>query len=103
MKVWAFNKVDHDEYRENIYSSFKSGVSRFGWSQRDEHNLKGNQWSDWHSKQLFLLNIKKGDWIVHINTPSQGKCIAGEVLTEYDFDNGFDCWEGGQDFRHFFK
>ena len=101
MTVWAFNKTD-DPCREKIYQSFKSGTSRFGWSQNDEHNLKGNQWTDWHSKQLFLLQIKKGDWIIHINTPSYGKCIAGKVKTEYNFDEGLDCW-GTKDFRHSFE
>ena len=102
MTVWAFNKVDDNDCRNKIYQSFKNGISRFGWSQNDEHNLKGNQWTDWHSKQLFLLQIKKGDWIVHINTPSYGKCIAGKVKSEYNFDKGLDCW-GIKDFRHSFE
>ena len=101
MTVWAFNKV-YDPCREKIYQSFKNGISRFGWSQKDEHNLRNKEWSDWHSKQLFLLQVKKGDWIVHINTPSKDKCIAGRVKTEYNFDEGLDCW-GGKDFRHSFE
>jgi len=102
MTVWAFNSPDDEECREKIYQSFKEGISRFGWSQEDRHNLKGNQWSEWHSRQLFLLQIKKGDWIVHINTSSKGKCIAGRVKTEYNFDSGLDCW-GKKDFRHYFE
>ena len=102
MTVWAFNQVDNDDCKNKIYQSFKNGISRFGWSQKDEHNLKGEKWTDWHSKQLFLLQIRKGDWIVHINTPSYGKCIAGKVKSEYNFDEGLDCW-GIKDFRHFFE
>lgn len=102
MTIWAFNKVDDKDCRDKIYQSFKDGISRFGWSQEDRHNLQGNEWTDWHSKQLFLLQIKKGDWIVHINTPSYGKCIAGKVKTEYNYDNGLDCW-GIKDFRHSFE
>ena len=102
MTVWAFNKVD-DDARELVYQSIKNGVSRFGWSQRDEHNLKlKDNWSSWHSKQLFLLQIKKGDWIVHINTPVWGKCIAAKVKKEYDFDEGLKC-SFSYDFRHCFS
>ncbi len=102
MTIWAFNKVGNAECKEKIYQSFKNGISRFGWSQEDKHNLKGNEWTDWHSKQLFLLQIKNGDWIVHINTPSYGKCIAGKVKSEYNYDKGLDCW-GAKDFRHSFE
>ena len=103
MTVWAFNKVDDTKARESVYQSIKNGKSRFGWSQKDEHNLKlKDNWSDWHSRQLFLLQIRKGDWIVHINTPCWGKCVAVQVVSEYDFDNGLECG-GGVDFRHCFE
>ena len=46
----------------------------------------------------FLLDIKEGDWIVHINMPEWGKCVAARVVREYDFDEGID-----GDFRHFFE
>lgn len=103
MMIWAFNKVDNAKERELVYQSIKSGKSRFGWSQKDEHNLKlKDNWTDWHSKQLFLLQVKQGDWIVHINMPQWGRCIAVQVLSEYDFDDGLQCgW--GVDFRHFFN
>src|SRR5690554_554283 len=103
MTIWAFNKVDDTDERQLIYQSIKSGKSRFGWSQKDEHNLKlKDNWADWHSKQLFLLQVKKGDWIVHINTPAWGQCIAAQVLSGYDFDEGLKCsW--GTDFRHCFE
>ena len=103
MTIWAFNKIDGEKERNLLYQSIKSGISRFGWSQEDKHNLKlKNNWTDWHSKQLFLLEVKPGDWIVHINTPKWGKCIAAQVLSEYGFDEGLQCsW--GPDFRHCFK
>jgi hypothetical protein len=102
MTIWAFNKVDEEAERELVYESIKAGKSRFGWSQLAEHNLKlKDNWTDWHSKQLFLLEIKPGDWIVHINTPQWGKCVAVQVLSEYNFDKGLKCsW--GPDFRHYF-
>lgn len=102
MMVWAFNGAEGAETRLEVYQSVKSGKSRFGWSQSDDRNLKiENNWTDDHSAQLFLLQVKKGDWIVHINTPEQGKCTAAQVLSEYDFDEGLlRSW--GRDFRHFF-
>lgn len=102
MMIWAFNKVDDAEAHEMVYQSVKSGKSRFGWSQKDEHNLKlKDNWTDWHSKQLFLLQIEPGDWIIHINTPQWGRCIAVQVLSNYYFDEGLQCsW--GIDFRHCF-
>jgi len=103
MTIWAFNKVDDADERQLIYQSIKSGKSRFGWSQKDEHNLKlKDNWTDWHSKQLFLLQVQPGDWIVHINTPTYGRCIAAQVLTEYDFDDGLQC-SLKVDFRHHFN
>lgn len=100
MTIWAFNKVDDDQARKLIYESIKSGKSRFGWSGDDRNNLKlKDNWTEDHSKQLFLLQIKKGDWIVHINTPEWGRCVAAQVLSEYDFDDGIQCY-WGRDFRH---
>ena len=103
MTVWAFNRAVDEKARESLYQSIKSGKSRFGWSQEAEHNLKiEDNWTEWHPRQLFLLQIRKDDWIVHINTPEWGKCVAVKVLSEYDFDEGLHvAW--GRDFRHCFK
>ncbi len=105
MTVWAFSKSDNEEERRLIYQSVKSGKSRFGWSQLDGHNLKlKDNWSDGHPRQLFLLQVRPGDWIVHVNTPDWGKCIAAQVLSDYDFDEGLKCdRESGSDFRHYFE
>lgn len=103
MKVWAFNKADEEQARELIYLSIKNGKSRFGWSQDDKHNLKTkDNWTENHSRQLFLLEIMPGDWIVHINTPKWGRCIAAKVNSEYSFDDGLKC-DWGIDFRHYFE
>ena len=103
MTVWAFNKVDDERARDALYQSIKDGKSRFGWSTKAEHNLKlEDNWTEWHSRQLFLLQIRKGDWIVHINTPRWGHCVAVQVLSEYDFDDGLD-FAGGMDLRHCFE
>lgn len=102
MTIWAFNKVSDETERDLVYQSIKAGKSRFGWSQKDEHNLKlKDNWTDWHSKQLFLLQVKPDDWIVHINTPIWGRCITARVLSDYKYDEGLPCsW--GRDFRHYF-
>ena len=98
--VWAFNWVDNDEAREMLYNSINEGKSRFGFSEKEDDNLKAK--GGWSKEHSFLLEIKKGDWIVHINTPEWGKCIAGKVTSEYDFDGGLPCsW--GSDFRHNFS
>ena len=100
--VWAFNKVTDDFERGLVYESLKSGKSRFGWLQNDEHNLAlKDNWTEWHSKQLFLLQVCPGDWIVHINTPNWGRCIAAQVTSGYNFDGGLECKQR-IDFRHCF-
>lgn len=99
MAVWAFSKVDESTNRSLVFESIRNGKSRFGWSQRDEHNLLLEQWSDWHSKQQFLLEIQPNDWIVHINTPEWGQCTAVKVVGSYEFDEGVKSTHG-TDFRH---
>lgn len=102
--VWAFNAPNDPGNTKRLYEEIKKGKSRFGWSQRDGHNLKlENNWTEWHSRQLFLLEIKKNDWIVHVNVPEWGKCIAARVIKEYDFDDGLEVYDPGKDFRHFFE
>lgn len=105
MMIWAFNWTADEDAQLQIYKSLLNGKSRFGWSQRDEHNLKlEDNWTDEHSKQLFLLQVKPNDWIVHVNTPEWGRCVAARVLSEYDFDDGLPSTSGrGINFRHCFS
>lgn len=109
VRVWAFNKPDTEENVRLLYESVKNGKSRFGWSSEERHNLKidrennwENNWTKEHGRALFLLKIKPGNWIVHINMPSYGRCAAARVVSEYDFDEGINTSDG-QDFRHFFR
>ena len=102
MTIWAFNQ---SPISGEIAESVRNGVSRFGFSGTDENNLllKDN-WTKHHSKQRFLLKIKEGDWIVHINTPYYGRCITGKVKSTYGFDEGLKVdWWNGVDFRHCFE
>lgn len=109
VRVWAFNKPDTEENVRLLHESVKNGKSRFGWSREERHNLKidrgnnwKNNWTEEHSKQLFLLRIKPDDWIVHIHMPSYGWCVAAKVVRGYDFDEGINTSDG-QDFRHVFQ
>lgn len=52
-------------------------------------------------KHTFLLLVRPGDWIVHINCPQWGRCAAARVISEYDFDEGLD-YGGGNGYRHCF-
>lgn len=100
MNVWAFNAAEDQSTRDLLMASLRKGKSRFGWSQDDKHDLRiPDNWTDWHSRQRFLLEIEPGDWIVHINTPTWGRCIAAQTTGNYDFDEGLEC-DWGIDFRH---
>ena len=109
-QVWAFQAPggkDNDA-KDLLYESLKSGKSRFGWSMKDEHDLNREEWSEFHSRQMFLREVKKGDWIVHINLPRWGQCVAAQVVKPYAFDEGLNCsWreeeDHRKDFRHCFE
>lgn len=109
MAIWAFN-LPGNQYVDFITKSLKQGISRFGWGYIDSADIRTLSQKPWGemskdelliwSKCSFLKNIKKGDWIVHINIPYWGAVTAGQVVEEYNFEN-----EDNEisDFRHFFK
>ncbi len=111
--IWAFNKPN-DEAIQFIYQSLKEGISRFGWSQCDLQILKDKpdsicnkfELESW-KKTRFLLEIKEGDWIIHINVPSYGMCVAAKVIEKYNYDpndNQINTdYNPNGDFRNFFK
>lgn len=94
-QVFAFAKIDDQDARLKVYEEIKKGKSRFGmWEQSD--SLR----EQWFGKNAFLLRIKEGDWIVHVNMPSYGKCVAVKTVGEYGFDDGVKCsW--GNDFNNY--
>jgi restriction endonuclease Mrr len=96
-QVYAFAKIDDQDARLKVYEEIKNGKSRFGmWDQ--VASLK--EPSYWYGKNAILLRIKEGDWIVHVNLPSYGKCVAVKTTGEYGFDEGLLChW--GKDFNNF--
>src|ERR1035441_3709187 len=91
-----------------LADSIKSGLSRFGWGYDDGVDLtllKDKPWQemtrkeerDCWAKANFLLGVEKNDWVVHINLPCWGSCIAGQVTDTYSFEQA-----GNQfgDYRH---
>jgi hypothetical protein len=94
-QVFAFAKIDDQDARLKVYEEIKNGKSRFGmWEQ------SGSLQENWFGKNAFLLRVKEGDWIVHVNMPSYGECVAVKAVGEYGFDEGVKCnW--GSDFNNF--
>jgi hypothetical protein len=69
------------------------------WEELDESETEC--WKRGH----FLLDVEKGDWVVHVNVPEWGMCTAGKVIEKYKFDSknnkiGVDDYSDGGDFRH---
>jgi hypothetical protein len=94
-QVFAFAKVPDDDARQKVYEAIKSGKSRFGiWDQ--EVSLR----EEYHGMNGFLLRVEPGDWIVHVNSPVYGHCVAVQAVGTYDFDEGIEC-EYGRDFNNF--
>jgi hypothetical protein len=119
MNIYALKGPSSDDYdteaelqevQRFLADSIKSGVSRFGWSYVDTADLRKLQDKGWQemgkeeqncwAKAAFLLDVEKGDWVVHINLPCWGECLAGKVTETYSFEengNDFD------DYRHLLK
>jgi hypothetical protein len=57
-----------------------------------------------YSNASFLLQIREGDWIVHVNVPEWGLCTAANVTGRYSFDPAQNSigpdYSNGGDFRH---
>ena len=104
MAIWAFLPPRDEADRRLLANSLKEGKSRFGWSTEQANDLRQreNHWTDANRKQMFLLRIGEGDWIVHVNLPVHNQCIAAKVTSAYGFDGGIESSQGA-DFRHFFK
>lgn len=99
-------KVRNDDGK--VYESLCQGVGRFGWSYVESANIhalrariEAKGWSDLsnHERkcyQAFLLDLRPGDWVVYINTPTWGHCTAAQVTRPYYWE-----WED-HDFNHRF-
>lgn len=105
-----YTQEELQETQQFLMNSIKNGISRFGWSYIDTADLtklqnkpwqemKENEQNCW-SKANFLLRVEKGDWVVHINLPYWGACIAGQVSEAYSFEQAGNDHE---DYRHLLK
>ena len=97
--IYAFAQVDNPD-KKAVYDEIGEGKSRFGWGQEDKHNLTKHGDDRDNSRQKFLLRIKAGDWIVHVNSPEWGKCVAVKTTGGYGFDTGITL-DGRTDYRHY--
>lgn len=96
-QVFAFAKIDEDAARQAVYNEIKNGKSRFGmWDQQS--SLR----DEYYGANAFLLRIQEGDWIVHVNSPEYGMCVAVQTTGEYQFDDGIPVeWGDGRDFNNY--
>ena len=118
MKIYALKGPSLADYKQDelekvqqfLSESIKNGVSRFGWSCTDDADLtklKDKQWDKMNDKEKdcwakanFLLRVEEDDWVVHINLPKWGSCLAGQVIEKYSFEHNGN--EFG-DYRHLLK
>ena len=93
MTIWAFNKPrDSTPLIKYVTESLANGESRFGWGFADLRSLQEKKWAEmnemektsWHHSH-FLLGVKPGDWVVHVNIPDNGICTAAQVSGDYRF------------------
>ncbi len=108
--VWALRIATDRDRLCGIKKSALAGWARFGWSYETAHNLKklaeDTEHPDYdriYKKNKFLLSIRPDDWVVLINTPSYGMCMAAPVTRIRPDDDAvyeFGCGnELGGDFR----
>ena len=101
-----------EELVEFAYASLvNDGISRFFWSYDESFDLNvltKKSWSELskeesnaRAKAEFLLQIKPGDYVVHVNVPQWGEVTAGEVVEGYFFQK--DLPAGQTDGRHCLK
>jgi hypothetical protein len=94
-QIFAFAKIDDEAARQTVYAEIKNGKSRFGvWDQ------KCSLRDEYYGANAFLLRIQKDDWIVHVNNPEYGRCVAVQVTGEYRFDDGIPV-KWGRDFNNY--
>ncbi len=118
MKIYALKGPSSSDYGKEVLAerqqfltdSIKSGISRFGWSGIDTADLttlKNKSWQEmskdeqtcW-AKTNFLLGVKRDDWVVHINLPGWGACLAAKVSDTYSFETTGNKFN---EFRHLLK
>jgi hypothetical protein len=87
---WSYMKNDRgDQLGSADLKQLKKTIETSGW-----HNLNQN---DQERYQSFLLDFKKGDWVIYVNVPEFGQCTIAQVIGPY-------YWKVlGDDFNHCFS
>lgn len=116
MAIYALKAAQEKDWQNAIVRSLKeNGQARFGWSYDENSDLYKLQGKinnhGWDSLtedekncwQPFLFRIQPGDWIVYINTPCYGQCLAAKVSRKYYWEYHKDIErEWGYDANHCF-
>ena len=114
MAIYAFRAPSNNDYIESELREIKKFLTdsvcknsrmKIGYSlSYNLRDLEGKKWDDMNSDEALcykqchsLLDVRKGDWIVQINLPDYGKCIAAQADGEYAFGRACDIYG---DFEH---
>ena len=111
MAVYVFGGPGEDLAKFAYESLVKDNISRFFWSYQENFDLNiltSKKWSELDSEEInarskaeFLLQVKPGDYVVHVNVPEWGKVTAAQVIEGYSFQK--DLPAGQNDGRHCLK
>jgi hypothetical protein len=101
---------ENDYWKPRLFESLRNGKARFGWSYAKDgdlllikQKLSSGGWQHLSEdekgcwKAGFLLEVKKGDYLIYINMPVYGKCTIVQVDGPYEWDS----WD--RDFNHCLK
>ena len=108
-RIQVLKVTGHEEF---VGRSLREGVARMSWGYliedgsaprdgdmgRIRRQIEADGWNslaqgDKDRHLGFLLELGAGDWIVYVNMPSYGRCIAARVTGDYYWDaaNHSDC------------
>jgi hypothetical protein len=121
--IKTFGTENDELVQPRIFEDLKNGKARFGWSFQNSADLreiykiledKNWEYGKIDEKRMrfwsmggFLLDIRRGDYLVYINLPEKGQCAVVQATEEYSFDEGIYCddfrsyAENSRDFRHY--
>lgn len=85
-QVFAFAPIDSKSAMCGVLGEIHFGKSLCAMSDQTK-SLR----EEWHDENTFLLEVREGDWIVHVNMPIYGRCVAVQASGEYGFDEGIEC------------
>ena len=109
MAIYVYGGPQNENLVKFVYDSLVSeGISRFFWSYKENFDLnilaaKREEELTFEEREVkakaeFLLSIKPGDYIIHVNVPKDGEVTVGKVIEGYFFQK--DLPAGQTDGRH---